>query len=60
MKIRLADQNSFKREYVERMDFLDKEMTAEEILHVLVGKHGPLTPLEIVGDTVIVDHPNAW
>lgn len=56
MKIKLGENHGFNERAVKWFEsFLDKEMTAEEVLQVLTKQ--TLVPMEIVAGTVFVVHP---
>lgn len=59
MKIQLDKHHGFKEEYVVLMDrFLNKEMTAEEVIVILVKE--TLMPMNLVDGVVYVAHPKIF
>lgn len=59
MKIKLVENHSFKKIYVEYFKtFLDKELSAEEVIQIMVRE--TFVPTEFIDGVVYVDHPNGW
>lgn len=61
MRILLAEHHSFNERAVKKMQhFLNREMSAEEILHALVSQFEPIIALAIENDVVRIDHPGSY